>query len=260
MLGGIIACGRALAVAVLGYREYVYILVVAVYDKHLDHLVPLSERDAFHADRHPPHRPYIRFRKAHGLAVVGEQHQVRAAICDGRADQAIVLGALQCDDAIAPHVLVGAEGGLLDDAVAGRCHEVALVEVAYGYDRPYRVVLELNVVDQGPAASHAIGFGQAKHLEPMADTSGGQEEECGVGRCNEEMLHMVVVLRRHAGHPAPTPPLGAELREGRALGVAPGRHRDDDILIGYEVLNLDIGLIMYNVGAPVVAESSLQIL
>ena len=70
-----------------------------------------------------------------------------------------------------------------------------------------------------------------------------------MGGGGEDVGDVVVVAQLGAGHAPPAPALGPE-RVGRdRLDVAPLRHRDDELLVVDEVLDVDVADVVGDLGA-----------
>ena len=70
---------------------------------------------------------------------------------------------------------------------------------------------------------------------------------------HEEVFHIVLVPRGHAGHALAAAALGLVGVDRHAFDVADVADRDDAGLVGYEVFHVDIAFGMRDVGAPLVA-------
>ena len=70
---------------------------------------------------------------------------------------------------------------------------------------------------------------------------------------DEQMLDVVVVLHVHAGHADPAPTLLAVGRQRQRLDVARVGDRDDHLLVGDQVLDVDLALGVGDLGAALVA-------
>jgi len=73
-----------------------------------------------------------------------------------------------------------------------------------------------------------------------------------VGRGDEQVLDVVVVFHVHPHHPDAAPPLLAVGGDGQPLDVAGARDRDDHVLLGNHVLELEGVLAHHDLGAAVV--------
>ncbi len=91
------------------------------------------------------------------------------------------------------------------------------------------------------------------HLQPVDLADGGEEEQVVVGRGDEEVLDVVLVFQLHAHDADAAAPLLPVRRDGQALHVAGARDRDDHVLLGDQVLELELLLGGGDLGAPVVA-------
>src|SRR6185503_11425073 len=101
VLGRVVGRRRALAVALLAHRQQGGRLL-ARDDRHADDVVgvlAVSQPDAAYAARRPPHRADVLLAEADRPAVARAQQQVRRALGDAHADQRVVIGDGQRDDA-----------------------------------------------------------------------------------------------------------------------------------------------------------------
>ena len=115
------------------------------------------------------------------------------------------------------------------------------------------VLAERQEVDDRAALRLARAERQLVHLQPVDLPDRGEEEEVVVRRGDEEVLDVVVVLEVHAHHADPAPALLAVGRDRQALDVARARDRDDHVLLGDQVLELELLLGGDDLGAAVVA-------
>ena len=90
------------------------------------------------------------------------------------------------------------------------------------------------------------------HLEPVDLPDAREEEDVVVRRCDEEMLDVVVVLHVHPHHADPAAALLAIRRHRQALDVAGARDRDDHVLLGDHVFELERVLANHDLGAALV--------
>ena len=152
-------------------------------------------------------------------------------------------------------VLYSRERRLLHDAVLGRAEEVlGLLEVPGLDDGAHLLVLaERQQVDDRAALRLARPERQLVHLQAVDLADGGEEEDVVVGRGDEEVLDVVVLLHLHAHDAdaaAPLLPVGGR-RE--PLDVAGASDRDHHVLVRDQVLELELLLGGDDLGAPVVA-------
>ena len=108
-------------------------------------------------------------------------------------------------------------------------------------------------VDERTALRLPAAERQLVHLQPVDLPDGGEEEQVVVGRRDDEVLDVVLVLQLHAHDADAAAPLLAVGRHRQALDVARARDRDDHVLLGDQVLELEIALGGDDLRAPVVA-------
>ena len=161
--------------------------------------------------------------------------------------------------AMMPSALIGVspklELRLLDDAVARAEDEVrGLAEVARREHGLHALGLaQRQHVAQVSALGRAAGLGQlvdlgAVHLAPVRE-----EQEVVVRRAHEEVLDVVVLLEVHARDADPAPALLAVRGQRQRLDVAGVRDGDDHLLVGDQVLDVEVVLGRRDQRAPLVA-------
>ena len=115
------------------------------------------------------------------------------------------------------------------------------------------VGLERQQVRDVLAAGIAAGVGQLVGLRPVDPALVGEEQQPVVGRRHEEVLDDVVLAQLRAAYALAAAALRpVEVGLG-ALGVAAAGDRDDDVLLGDEVLDGHVALGRHDLGAPLVA-------
>ena len=186
------------------------------------------------------HRPDLGLVEAGDLALRGGDDDV--VLARGHVDpgQLIVGGDGDGDDAAAPDPLELLERGLLDDAVAGgHDQELAGIEVGQG-DRGHRDLAGLHLdareVDDRDALGLAARVDDGVDLGREDPAAVGEEERPVVGVGHEEVLDRVLLAGHVADDPLPAPALAAIGGNRLALDVAAPADRDDDVLVGDEVL------------------------
>src|SRR5918997_3208795 len=246
--------GRALAEAALGEQEQVG-RVVGDHVHRQDHVVP-GERDALDPAGGTAHGPRLGLLEADALAVAAYDHDLVAlgGVADG--DQLVVVGEVDGDDPVALQGrVVLEEPGLLDDAVAGREQQVlGLVELLgrqHGGD-----VLALRERQQ---VGDVTPLGRPAHPRKLVDLEAihlalvGKEEHVVVGGRDKEVVDVVALFQLHPGDAHPAAALLAERVDGDALQVAAVGDGDDHLLLGDEVLYLEVGALVHrDLGPPLV--------
>ena len=93
------------------------------------------------------------------------------------------------------------------------------------------------------------------HLQPVAPAEIGEEHDVVVGGGHEDVLGPVLLAGPGSGHPTSTPPLRAVGGQRNALDVPEMGDGDDHILVGDEVLHVEVtGRAGHDLGAPRVRE------
>ena len=116
------------------------------------------------------------------------------------------------------------------------------------------VGLEGQQVGDVLAPGVAAGVGQLVGLGPVDPALVGEEQQPVVGRRDEEVVDDVVAAQLRAAHALAAAPLRAVVVDLGALGVAAAGDRDDDVLLGDEVLDRHVAVEGHDLGAPLVAE------
>ena len=139
--------------------------------------------------------------EANRLAHPRHHEDVVRVAGEADADELVVLAQLDRDDPVRlERRVVGAELGLLDDALARRADEVlGLLEVARGDDGLDVLVLpEREEIDDRAALRLPRAERELVHLQPVDLPHGREEEDVVVRRGDEEVLDVVLVLHVHA--------------------------------------------------------------
>ena len=112
---------RTLAIAGVGDDED-----VGVVGGHVagDHRVTLPQPDAAHPGRVPTHRPHVLLAETDGHAVARHLEEVVLPRRCHHPDQLVTLAQVDRDEALAPRLVVLAQGGLLDLSLCGGEEEV----------------------------------------------------------------------------------------------------------------------------------------
>ena len=249
----------ALAVAVLAQHEHV-LLRVGLDANHADHLVALLERNAAHAGAHTSDGTHRRLVEANRLAAAGRNHDFGAAARELRLEQLVALADDNRVDAVLTRTRVGLELRLLDDALFRAHDDVVAVHVVgivqtLDVDVGAHLVVGLNLDDvlDGAALRAARALGNLVDLEPVAAALLREEEHRVVHRGRIDVLDEVLVAR---GAPLGTPAaavLRTVLGQRRALDVAHVRDGDDHVVVGVEVLGVELLRGVDNLRAALVA-------
>ena len=108
-------------------------------------------------------------------------------------------------------------------------------------------------VDERAALGGARGLRQLVHLQPVDLAAVGEEQQVVVRRGDEQVLDVVVVLHVHAGDADAAAALLAVGRQRQRLDVAGVGDRDHHLLVGDQVLDVDLALGVRDLGAALVA-------
>ena len=173
-------------------------------------------------------------------------------------DELVLVADVDRDDAVGvDRRVVGAELGLLDDPVARReDEEAALGVVARREHRLDALALaQRQDVDERAAARGARGLGQVVDARAVDLAAVGEEQQVVVRRADEEVLDEVAVLHVHAHDAAAAAVLLAVGVQRQRLDVAGVGDRDHHLLVGDQVLDVDVALGVDDLGAALVAEA-----
>ena len=141
--------------------------------------------------------------------------------------------------------------------VAGGEDEVAaLAVVARREHRLHALALaQRQDVDERATARGARGLGQVVDARAVDLAAVGEEQQVVVGRADEQVLDEVAVLHVHAADAAAAAVLLAVGVQRQRLDVAGVGDRDHHLLVGDQVLDVDLALGVDDLGAPLVAEA-----
>src|SRR5919112_383913 len=255
--------GRAFAETALGKDKQVGRIVGD--HVHTENDVVLAERNALDPGRGSAHGPGLGLGEADALAVAAHDDYLVAfrGVADG--DQLVLAGEVDRDDPIVfQGRVVLEEPRLLYDAVPGREEQVlGLVELLgrqHGGD-----VLALR---QGEHVGYVPSLGRAAHARELVDLETidlalvRKEEHVVVRRRDKEVVDVIALFELHPGDADPTAALLAEGVDGDALQVAAVGDGDHHLLLGYEVLYLEVDALLgrdrraalVGVGRPDLAE------
>ena len=110
---------------------------------------------------------------------------------------------------------------------------------------------------QQPGDVTALGvarrLGQVVGLGAVDPAGGGEEQQPVVVGGRDEVLDDVVAAQGRAAHALAAALLGAVLVGAGALGVAAAGDRDDEVLVGDQVLHREVAVGGDDLGTPVVA-------
>ncbi len=251
---------RALAVAVRADGEHVRPLRVAHLEAH--DLVALAEIDALHAVRRAAHRPRLLLGEADALAALGRDEDLARPVGQRGGEQLVALVDLHADDALLAEVLVLVDLGLLDLAVLRDGHdELALLDLGDERDRLDLLArLDADEVHDRPALAGARREGNLVHLRDVDLPLVAEEEDVPVRRRGEELRHPVFFARVHADAALAAALLRAIVLRARALDVPGVRDGHDHLFFLDEILFEDLGVVLHDLGAPLVGVLRLDLL
>ncbi len=112
---------------------------------------------------------------------------------------------------------------------------------------------EREQIDDRAALGLARAERQLVHLQPVDLPARREEEDVVVRRGHEQVLDVVLVLQVHPHHADATPPLLAVRRDRETLDVAGAGDRDHHVLLGDQVLELELALGGHDLGPAIVA-------
>src|SRR5215217_1591075 len=244
-LGPVLREGCALAETAFG--EYEEVCRVVGDHIHREHHVVFAERYALHSGRSAAHRSCVGLLEADALPVAGDDNELVAlrGVADG--DQLVLAGEVDRDDPIALQGrLVLQEPGLLDDASLGREEQILGLPELFGRENGSYVL----ALREGQHVGDVPAFGSPAHarelvdLEPVDLALVGKEEHVVVRRRNKEVVDVVALFELHPGDADPAAALLAERVDGDALQVTPVGDRDYHLLLGYEILYLEVDALL----------------
>ena len=167
----------------------------------------------------------------------------------------VVLAEVDRDHAGLAGAVVVAEAGLLDQAVAGREHEVGLLVVVADRQDLGDVLVGLEAQESGDVAALRVArrLGEVVRLGAVDPAGGGEEQQPVVVGGGHQVLDDVVAAQRRAAHALPATLLRAVGVGAGALGVAAAGDRDDELLVGDQVLHGEVAVGSHDLGPAVVA-------
>ena len=116
------------------------------------------------------------------------------------------------------------------------------------------VLANIDQVDDRLALGGAAPLGNLVDLEPVHAAGVGEAEQVVLGRGDEELFDEILFLGLHAGLALAAAPLGAVEVHGAALDVAGVGDGDHHLLVLDGVLQGDVGGLVDDLGAALVAE------
>ena len=242
-----------LAVALSRYRQNGGLLVE---DFERDHLVPPFKEDAPHADRCAAGRADLVFGEPHRLAVPRREQDVLAAVGRPHVDDRVVGAQVQGDDAVAAHVGVRHEFGLLDLPAAGRKDEKPpVLKLPYRQKRRNLLALgQRQQIDQRLALGRPAALRHLVHPDAI-DLPDRRKEQQEVVRGRDEHVLDEVFFAGRRPHDAFAPAaLRAVLLHRVPLNVAGVGDGDHDVFLDDQVRVRRVAAVRQNFRPPGVAE------
>ena len=213
-------------------------------------------RDAADAVSGAAHGADVALFEADGHAEVrGEEDDLRA-IGDAGGDQLVVGIDADGDDAARHDVREVLERSLLDGALLrGEEDELAFFfKIADRQDgADFFAGLEIEQALHRLALAGGADVGNFVDLEPVDAAGVGEAEQEGVRGVDDELRDEIFFARLHAHAAGAAAALLAIDGDGRALEVALVADGDGDLLVGDEVFKLNLGALVDDLGAALVA-------
>ena len=178
------------------------------------------------------------------------------AVGDARGDQFVVLVDADGDDAARHDVGEVLERGLLDGALLrGEEDELAFFfKIAHGQNgADVFARLQVEQALHGLALARRAHVGNLVDLEPVDAAGVGEAEQIGVRRVDDELRDEIFFARLHARAAGAAAALLAIDGDGRALQVALVADGDGDLLVGDQVFKLQLGALVDDLRAALVA-------
>src|SRR5690348_2620880 len=233
---------RALAVAVA--RDDEDLSAILADDVHRDDVRTPGEAHGAHAAARAAHRANGLLIEADRVAVRCREHELGGAVGQLDVEQFIALHEIDRDEPGAADAAEIGERRLLYVS-APRHHD----EELFGAERADRehggdglARRQRQQVDERRAARLSRRVGDLMRAQPVDAPAIGEEEDVLVRRRREEMARHVFLLEVDAGDAAAAAVLRAKRIDVLALDVPAGRHGDDDVRVGDEVLDGELAL------------------
>src|SRR5690606_20095939 len=195
-------------------------------------------------------------------ASAGAEDDVRGAVGYPNGHELVAVDEVDRYEPGVVDVAVLRDRGALHEAALGGEHEAAAqveaLDGEHGLDDLVVDQLREHVPDV-PAASVAVELRQVVDLLAVDPPAVREEQQEVVRAAHEQHRVEVVVLGALAGHPAPAAALGPVGGDGRALDVALARERDDHLLLGDQVVLVEVLGEVDDLRAALVAEALLDL-
>ena len=210
-----------------------------------------------HAAGVAAHRAGVVLAEPDGQALLGDHQDLVALVDPAHGDELVVVADLDRDDAVGlDRRVVRLQLGLLDRAALRREQEVlGLAVVARREHRldPLALAQRQHVAEVPALGLARRRVGQVVDLRAVDLAAVGEEQQVVVGRGDEEVLDVVLVLHPHPGDADPAAALLAVGGQRQRLDVAGLGDRDHHLLVLDEVLDVEVVLGERDLRAPVVA-------
>ena len=244
---------RALAVAALGDDEQI---AVAVSDFHAQNAHAVLHTDTANAAGIAAGGAHLLLGEHDRLARGGGQDNLVALAHAAHVQQRVVVTQVDSDQAVAAAAVIRAHHGLLDHAALGGKHQVLVGrELAAADDaRDLLAFLEGQQVDDRGTARLARTHRQLVHLQAIDLALAREEQHVLVRGRDEHLVDNVVLFEVDARYALAAALLGAVGSHRDTLNVAGVGDGHDHILVGNEVLDIQVLLNLADLGAALVAE------
>ena len=248
-------------------------LAVFIHDRGTDDVVAFVGADAPDADGVAALVAEFLFGESDAHAFMGDENDFVVAGGEFAIDETVVFLDLDGDDAAFADIFKIVEVRFFDDAAAGGEEDVEVFVPGFlrgflaldangGGD--FLVLFEFEKIGDGAAFAGAGAFGNLEHALDIATAHGREEHEVVVRGGGEEVFDEVAVLfflrftGGHADHAFAAAFLGAEGTDECSFDEAVVGERDDDAVVGDEILDGDVAFGWHDVGAARGGEFFLQ--
>src|SRR5690606_8734908 len=237
-------------------QQLCYVLVTFLHHHQADDGVPSTQPYADDPLGRPACVTDVALVEPYRLSRAGTEHDVGLAIGDAHCHEFVVVEQVHSHQASRVDVAVLADGGALDEAVAGGENEEAVgIEALERQDG-----LDVLVLGQGQdvadviAARGALEFGKVEDALAVDAAPVAVEQQVIVGAAHQQDGVDVVLFALLGGNAAPAARLAAVAGQRGALDVALTRDGDYHRLFGDEVLSVEVLFHVDDLSAPRVTE------
>src|SRR5208282_3149722 len=215
---------------------------IGLHGFHADDVVALREVHAVHAASGAAHGANFGLAEENRLAVVAREEDHLRAVGEFCADQLVARVEVDGDDAGRARVGKFGDGGFLHGAAFRRQENVAALffQVARGDDgRELLAFLKADDIVDGFSARGCGSFGNFVHLQPVDAAFRREQQNVGMRRRSEKVLHEIVVAGLGADAAFAAARLMAIGFHGGALDVAGMADGDGHLFVFDQVFELD---------------------